>query len=490
MSAGHITADAEALASFSAWADLTSDSHSVQFYSDDSFLLDTMGRFIGTALGAGDGAVVFATKAHLQGLAQRLKTRGLDVGVALQQGRYVPVEAPGALAKFMRDGVPDERRFRKLVEGAVERARAAVAGEYPRVVVFGELVALLLAEARWEAAVRVEQLWNELVRTHSFSLRCAYPMSAFSTAGHSEPFLKICGEHSHVIPTESYTSLLREEDRLRAVSQLQQKAQALERELAEQKRMEQALRHSEKLAASGRLAAAIAHEINNPLEALTNLFYILQLQPSLDEPARQYAALADKELQRVARITRQLLAFHRESLRPAPMKISEILDDVVELYAPKLASSEISVEKDYESEEAVEGFPSEIRQVLANLVSNAMEACGAQGKIRLHVFAARERRHPFRHGVRVCIADTGSGVRIENRQKIFEPFFTTKGEAGTGLGLWVSRGIVQKHEGSIRFRSSVRPGRSGTVFSVFLPSAAGQAAGSQSSAAENAAQLV
>jgi signal transduction histidine kinase len=171
-----------------------------------------------------------------------------------------------------------------------------------------------------------------------------------------------------------------------------------------------------------------------------------------------------------------MLAFHRESASTVPVNISEILDDVVDLYAPKLASSEIAVEKNYESEEPVEGFPSEIRQVLANLVANAIEACSRQGKIRLHVFASCERTGPLRRGVRVCIADTGSGVRVENRKKIFEPFFTTKGEAGTGLGLWVSRGIVQKHEGSIRFRSSVLPGRSGTVFSVFLPSAAGQPA--------------
>lgn len=241
------------------------------------------------------------------------------------------------------------------------------------------------------------------------------------------------------------------------------------RDVTKQKRMAQALRQSEKLAATGRLAATIAHEINNPLEALTNLFYLLQWHPSLDDAARGYAALADQELRRIAHITKQMLGFYRESPRPVPLKMSEILDSVVELYARRLSSHDIRVQKHYATEGALEGFPSELRQLLTNLVRNATEASRKNGKIHLHIRETRDWRRPSRRGVRVSIADNGSGIPAATQKKIFEPFFTTKGESATGLGLWASRAIVDRHEGSIRLRSSDRQGRSGTVFSVFLP---------------------
>jgi len=218
--------------------------HTVQFYGEDTFLLDGLSRFIGTALGAGDAAIVIATKAHRDGLAQRLKARGLDVARAAKEGRYVAIDAAETLTKFMRDGWPDAALFTEVVGSALTRAALANGGRDSRISAFGEMVALLWAEGNAEAAVRLEELWNELARNYSLSLHCAYPMSGFDREYHSDSFLKICEQHSHVIPVESYTALIDEEQRLRSISHLQQKAQVLENEVAERKQVEEMLRRS------------------------------------------------------------------------------------------------------------------------------------------------------------------------------------------------------------------------------------------------------
>jgi signal transduction histidine kinase len=216
--------------------------HTVQFYGEDSSLLDELSRFIGAELVAGDAAVVIATKAHRDGLAQRLQSRGFDVGRAVEQGRYIAVDAADALAEFMRNGWPDADLFTEVIGSFLGQA-AAAGRKTGRIAAFGEMVALLWAQGNAEAAVRLEQLWNNLARTYPLSLRCAYPIADFNREGHGDLFLKICAEHSHVIPVESYTALLDEEERLRSITRLQQKAQALETEMAERKRVEEALRH-------------------------------------------------------------------------------------------------------------------------------------------------------------------------------------------------------------------------------------------------------
>jgi PAS domain S-box-containing protein len=217
-------------------------SHVVQFYAEDASLLEGLGRFIGSALGAGDGAVVVATQSHLVGLAQRLEARGLDIYGGVKQGRYIQLDATEALARFMVDGRPDAARFADAMGGFIERARAAAGGKNSRVVVFGEMVALLWMDGRPEAAIQLEELWNELAQKHSFSLRCAYPLAGFSREEHGEAFLKICAGHSGVIPGESYTALNSEEERHRHVSYLQQKANALETERADRKEVQKFLR--------------------------------------------------------------------------------------------------------------------------------------------------------------------------------------------------------------------------------------------------------
>ena len=206
--------------------------HVVQLYTDDSFLVDVLSRFIGGALAVGDPAVVIATKSHRVELEKRLSAHGLDTATAAIQGRYVILDATETLPKIMVNGSVDEERFNGIIGGVLTRARSAVDHKEASIAVFGELVALLWAEGKPLEAIRVEQLWNDLAKMHSFALLCAYPISGFSNERDIVPFLQICGQHSGVVPSESYLGLGNEQERLRSIAQLQQRAQVLEKELA------------------------------------------------------------------------------------------------------------------------------------------------------------------------------------------------------------------------------------------------------------------
>jgi signal transduction histidine kinase len=228
-----------------AWHEQEHHSHTVQFYSENESLLAGLSRFIGTGLGAGDSAIVIATKAHRDGLDDLLKARGMDTASAIQEGRYIALDAVETLAKFMRDGQPDETVFSEMMGAIVHCAKAAGEGPESRVVAFGEMVDLLRAGGNTGAALRLEQLWNDLARRHTFNLRCGYSMASFDKEEHLESFLKICAEHTAVIPVESYTSLSTDEERLRNITYLQQRAQALEFETAKRKEAQEALQRRE-----------------------------------------------------------------------------------------------------------------------------------------------------------------------------------------------------------------------------------------------------
>lgn len=693
---------------------LDSHGHSVQFYSDDSFLLEELSRFIGSALGAGDAGIVIGTKAHREGIALRLKALGLEIVPVIQQGRYIALDAAETLSKFMLNGWPDPARFAEVMGSAIAQAKAASQGEQSRVAVFGEMVALLWADGNPAVAMRLEELWNDLAKTQSFRLHCAYPMNLFRLEGDGEPVLKICAEHSQIIPDESYTSLSTEEERLQSIIFLQQKAQALETEIAERKKaqrhlqqreaeltdflenavigmhwvasdgrilwankaemdllgysreeyigrhisefhadepviedilqrlsrneelhghqarlqckdgsirhvridsnvfmqdgkfvhtrcfttditeqrnaeearaklaaivecsddaiagkdlngivtswnasaeqifgykaeeiigrpitqiippelqseeqfildrikrgekidhfetirltksgerlevslsispikvqhgtvvgaakivrniteskkIERALRITEKLASVGRLAATVAHEINNPLEALTNLIYLAKIEISDSAKAERHLELANHELHRVAHIARQTLGFYRDTTSPSGMSAGQTLDDLLFLYAAKLDSRRIVVLKQYEGALQVEALAGEIRQAFSNLIANAIDAMPAGGVLTLRASKSREWDNANLPGIRVTIADTGSGIDAATMQHLFEPFYTTKKDVGTGLGLWITRGIIEKHRGKIRVRSKTEGTNRGTVFSLFLP---------------------
>lgn len=241
------------------------------------------------------------------------------------------------------------------------------------------------------------------------------------------------------------------------------------RDITSKLKAEAALRQSEKLAAVGRLASSIAHEINNPLEAITNLLYLMETDESIQPPTRALLSSAQSELARVSHIATQTLNFHRHSTQPVPVRTAEILESVVSLFSTRLSAPELHIELQCRSDATVTAYPGELRQVLSNLIRNALDAVGQSGRIVLRQRACTHLR-TGEPGVRITIADSGQGMSREVRSRLFEPFFSTKPATGTGLGLWVSRQIIEKHRGSIRVSSSRHPVHHGTVFSIFLPS--------------------
>lgn len=247
-------------------------------------------------------------------------------------------------------------------------------------------------------------------------------------------------------------------------------ASKIAHDISDRKLSEAALIKSEKLAAAGRLAATLAHEINNPLQAVANLVTIWARSPGLNAEGRACAAMAESELRRVTHLTQQSLSFYRESAFPIPVNLEETIDSVLSIYDKRIEARGIHVTKRYQLDgRTITTYPGEIRQVFSTLLLNAIEAVDADGRIAVRTYKASHWQNRSIHGIRVTIFDNGAGISAANIPRIFEPFFTTKGENGTGLGLWVASGIVDRAGGSIRTRSSVSPGKHGTCFSIFLP---------------------
>lgn len=235
------------------------------------------------------------------------------------------------------------------------------------------------------------------------------------------------------------------------------------------RQQEELLRTAEKLAAAGQLAASMAHEVNNPLEAVTNALYLLGHSASLAPSARSYVDIAANELARVSRIVRQSLSYYQKAAAPQDIDLSRIVEESLQVFGDRFERVGIAWHKKLPTNVRLFGFADEIRQVIDNLLLNALDAMPGGGRLRISMYNSFDWRARDRKGVRLTIADTGCGIPRERRAKIFEPFFTTKSEKGTGLGLWVVQGIVLKHEGSIRIRSSDAQDRHGTVVSVFFP---------------------
>jgi two-component system, NtrC family, sensor kinase len=271
-----------------------------------------------------------------------------------------------------------------------------------------------------------------------------------------------------------------------------QREQATIRALQQdQARINEALRLNEKFAELGRLAGVIAHEINNPLESIVNLLYLVREDRGLPAHLRSYVQTCEAELARIASITRQTLTFHRESRVAELTPIAPMLDSILAMFVQRV-NARIQVERDYREPGLVLAYPSQLRQVFVNLISNALDAMQQNGgRLILRIRRSRDwtRTAPGAHagepalaatstpdgsgarnGFRISIGDSGVGIDPANRRRLFQAFFTTKGEHGTGLGLWVTHEILMRHQGTIHVCSTNRPTRHGTVFSVFLPS--------------------
>ena len=701
-----------ASAAFARWDHSRVSGHSVQFYENEAFLVDGLSPFIGSAIVSGDSAIVIATRCIRDSLSASLQKQGLDIQLASRQGRFLSLDASESLARFMVGGEPDPALFREVIGTLIDQASTRADGRKSRVAVFGEMVALLWAEGNRSAALALEKLWNDLAKTHAFHLHCAYPMHLFSQTQDSHELTSICSEHSPVVPTEQYTSVQNDEDRLQVIVLLQQKAQALhveiqrreelQRELeareaelrdhfenailgmhwvsgtgeilwankaelqllgyekheyigrhisefhatsaviedilcrlarfedlhgyesqlrckdgsikdvrihsnvfvrdgkfvhtrcittdiTEQKRAEKALAHlaaivessedgiiskdlngiitswnrsaerifgyseeeivgkpittiipaelsgdepqilekirrgeriqhfetvrvrkdgtrlsvsltispvhnrngnivgaakivrdvteekklvgalqmSERLASVGRLASTIAHEINNPLEAVTNLIYLSRKHPAIPEEVRSYLDSAEQELRRAAHISQQTLGFQRAPAHPAWVAIAEVVEPIVGIYERKFLYKHVRIDRQIEPDLKIFTWSGELKQILSNLISNALDASleGGTVKVRVHATSYGPGAVP---AVRITIADTGTGIPDENKNKIFAPFFTTKERVGTGLGLWITKSLIENRGGTLQVRSR-STGHTGTVMSFCLP---------------------
>lgn len=239
------------------------------------------------------------------------------------------------------------------------------------------------------------------------------------------------------------------------------------RDATSERKSQELMRRTEKLSAAARLSATVAHEINNPLEAVGNLIYIAKAMAGSSPDVIRHLELAEQELERVAHITRQTLGFYRESNEAEQIDIRALVDSVLRLYSNKLTSKSIRVQREYAGCPSLFGIPGELKQVISNLVSNAVDAVGTNGEIRFGL-------HGVDNGnggrVQVVIEDNGPGIPAEHLERIFEPFFTTKKDIGTGLGLWVTKEIVERHGGSITVTSQNGPdGLGGASFVIELP---------------------
>ncbi|HEY4010837.1 MAG TPA: MEDS domain-containing protein [Acidobacteriaceae bacterium] len=313
---------------------------------------------------------------------------------------------------------------------------------------------------------------NSFIPGHDVSGICQYNRRRFRPETlmhviHTHPRLIIRGEvceNPYYIPADIIQGRddLKEESVRRLLESMAENSRLRRRLTAET----EALRRSERLAAAGQMASAMAHEINNPLEAIVNLWYLLGCE-KLSPEGRGYFEMIGSELHRVSYIAKQTLEFYRAGAKADRIPLSSLVEEVTGLISSRAQAQGTAIDVQHRAVLSVRGIELELRRLFENLIVNALEA-GAS-RVRIRVSPGRDSKRPARRGVRIAIADDGCGIAPDLAAKVFEPFFSTKKEKGTGLGLWVSKGIVQKHEGSIVMRSSTRRGHSGTVFSIFLP---------------------
>ena len=238
------------------------------------------------------------------------------------------------------------------------------------------------------------------------------------------------------------------------------------RDISDRKQLEKVLIQSEKLAATGRMAAAIAHEINNPLESLMNLIFLARQNSPVEGKAHQYLLTAERELERVSHIARQTLGYYRDAGIPKAVHLHELIETVLAVYQAKLLACEISVDSHFDDLQEIVVSRGEITQVLSNIIANAVDAMNQGGT--LHI-STREARGANGDGIQIIIRDEGAGIKEDHLGKIYEPFFTTKGDLGTGIGLWVVKQLVEKGGGEVQIATSTEAGHSGTSVTIFLP---------------------
>jgi signal transduction histidine kinase len=456
------------------WSGMGESDHFVQFYDADSFLLDSLGGFVGAGLAEGDACIVVATRAHREGLEERLRERGLDPEEERVRGRYIALDAAETLSEFMVEGEPDAHRFAEVIGGVVAHA----SGRGRRVRAFGEMVALLWDEGRCDTALLLEGLWNELRETRHFQLFCAYPMKSFGDDPRAAPLGRVCAEHSRAIPAESYTALADTNERLREIIELQRKATRLEAEIVERERLlacEQKARAEAEAAnrLKDEFLATVSHELRTPLTAILGWTQILRAA-GLDGPnAERALETIERNAKTQAQLVEDILDVSRVitgklRLDIVPVDLASVIRTAVDSMQLAAESKGVCLDVSLDASAlSVPGDSCRLQQVIWNLLSNAIKFTPGGGHVRIVL-------EPVGSGVRVTVSDTGQGISEDFIPHVFDRFRqadmgTTRRHGGLGLGLAIVRHLVELHGGTVEVES--RGADRGATFRVTLPAA-------------------
>jgi len=447
------------------------DGHLVQYYEEEGFLYDRVTDFMSDGLRGSDAAVLIATRAHREGVESRLVRRGVDLSHLTAGGRYHALDARETLSRFMVDGTPDPQRFATTIGPVIRTARS---GDR-RVFAFGEMVALLWAEGNRDAAIRLEELWNDLARRETFALLCAYPISHFDDAGYAKPFADINAAHTWVTPAESY-SVVEADERNRAIATLQQKAAALEAESKQRAVLEVALRSKiDELAEVDRrkdeFLAMLGHELRNPLAPVTTALQIMRIHESEPSRVARSREIVERQIEHMTRLIDDLLDVSRITrgkieLREQPLLLSSVIERAIESARPLIDERGHRVALDLPTEPVTFlADPARLGQVFANLLNNAAKYTDVGG--RIWVRAGVEGNELV-----VGVKDDGPGLTKELRAHAFDLFMQgpqtrARARGGLGIGLTLVRRLVELHGGSVDALSE-GPGR-GAEFVVRLP---------------------
>jgi len=439
--------------------------HFVQFYEQDSFLAEEVARYIGGALRVGHAGIVIARQALLGELVPKLRRHRASLfGLGIQRGALITLDAQETLDLFLVDGWPDEALFRKSVGGLVERA--AQGGRPVRA--FGEMVALLCEQGNPKAAIRLEELWNDLGRQHSFSLFCAYPLRLFSGMGEEDAraFHHVCAAHQHVLPTESAPPSGGPEDAL-ALARLQQKALALETATAEREKLVAELASANR--AKDEFLAMLGHELRNPLSPIVTALELMKLRG--DSATAREQALIRRQVDHLLRLVDDLLDVSRITrgqieLRKEPVQLGDMLSKALEMAAPLIEQRQHRIEVALSGPGlGLHGDPVRLAQIVSNLLTNAARYTPPGGLIKL---ATAQRGAQLE----ISVTDNGVGIAADMLEPIFGMFrqgqrSADRHEGGLGIGLALVKSLVELHGGSVQARSD-GPGR-GSCFTLRLP---------------------
>ncbi len=475
------------------WNNLSETEHFVQFYDTDDFFLNSLSPFVGAGLQEGDAVILAATKPHLEGLESRLLAQGFNLTAARASGQYVPLDAEQTLAQIMVEGALSPQSFMGLIGGMVAQA----ADGRPRVRIFGELVALLWAEGKYETAIALEELWNDLGKVHPFSLFCAYPMNGFGKETHAEPLAHVCASHSRVIPAESYAALTDSDEQLRAIALLQQKAKSLEAEILERKKAEESLslvkeelqRELEKSKQSlireqiargeaesanrmkDEFLATVSHELRTPLNAIIGWSHMLRGGRLDQETAARAIETIERNAKSQAQLVEDILDVSRVisgrlRLNMGPVDLSSVINTAIDSVQLAADSKKIELEVTLDpSARLIVGDSSRLQQIVWNLLSNAIKFTPSSGRVNV-------RLERVNSNVQIEICDSGQGISSELLPYVFDRFrqgdsSNTRRHGGLGLGLAIVRHLVELHGGTVYADS---PGEGlGATFTIQLP---------------------